>query len=368
MKEIYKELKRHSEQLTIILFFAAAALSFIYHVANFGGGFLPVMGNLFTMILRVSILLVVPVLLSIGKKNEAKWAFLGVSAYWVITTLFELLNDTGVARNGNGALAGAMGAFAFLIACAMIVMTVFAILSKYKDSEKWKVIALAVYCGTLLLFVVFFALHTAVYAKWKIGTWDMYFEIISKFLILPFAMLFAALTFWFDGSELDAFDNSSGKKKSGAKRSAPVSAEESKTIFFEETEEEEEGYEELEESEPEAPVTAPAKKESAKAEGKSTEKKTTEKKSEKKPEPQKAEESPAPAPQETPAETSVGSQEEVAFEAEFEEEKTEEPPVEEVNFESDAEEEKPEEKPEEKGEAKSENDEEDDFLKAFLEE
>ena len=400
MKEVYKELKRRAEQLAVILFYVASGLSFIYYVGNFGGGFLPVMGNLFTMILRVAILLVVPVLLSIGKKPAAKWAFLGVSAYWVITSLFDLLDETGVAQKGAGALAGAMGTFAFLIACALIVTTVFAVLSKVKDSQKWKLIALAIFCVTLLLFVVFFALCTALYAKWKIGIWNIYFVLINKFLVVPFAMFFAALNFWFDGSELDSFGKKFGKKKPGASNS--VNKEESGSVFLSEPEEDEAGYEDAETTE-ELIEEAPEKKETKKSSekkplvrepeqkkiedvpvGKDTEKNAEKKASAMKeaPELSKEKEHTEPAPakaeeaQPAPLPEKAEKEEPVAFETEFEEiDATENLPAEAEKPESEPKEEqakekpeeKPEEKSEEKPEEKTEADEEDDFLKAFLE-
>ena len=265
MEEIFREIKKKSELITMILFYLAAALCLAVYIGNFGGGFLPVMGNLITMILRVAILLVVPVLLSMRKKEEAKIAFLGVSAFWLLTTVFDMLADAGIVRKGATSLAVAMGTFGFLIALALIVTTVFAVLFKWKNSLKWKVLSLGVFCVSLLFFIVFFSLWTAMYADWGFAVWSDYVGFIYSFLIVPVAMLFGAINFWFDGSEVDEFikqfTQGSVAVKEERKTIVPMADE----AGYEDADE----FEELEELEPLPPVkptqekkpaTAPEKK------------------------------------------------------------------------------------------------------------
>ena len=383
MQEIFHEIKKKSELVTIILFYLAAALCLVVYIGNFRGGFLPVMGNLITMILRVAILLVVPVLLSMRKAPAAKVAFLGVSAYWLLNTVFDMLGDAGAVSTGVGSVFAAMGAFAFLIAVALIVTTVFAVLFKWKDSLQWKVLALGVFCLSLLFFIVFFSLWTALYADWGFADWSDYMGFVYTFLIVPVAMLFGAINFWFDGSEIDEFIKQ-------VTQSSVAVKEEKKTI---EPLEEEAGYEdaeeldEFEELEPLPPVKPAAEKKPVK-----------EQKAEKtvKPVPEQPkeevlpleieeieafeeeilpEEKPAPAPakqeevavleaseEELPAAAPAEPKkeaEEVSFETDFVEQKEEEEP-EEVTFTSESK------KQENKGKDEDASD-DDDFLKAFAE-
>ena len=64
-----------------------------------------------------------------------------------------------------------------------------------------KLLAFAVYLGTLIFFLVLFALRAALYADWG-NTWNSYFGLIYNVILIPFAMGFAALAFWFDEGEL----------------------------------------------------------------------------------------------------------------------------------------------------------------------
>ena len=199
--QIINTVKRRSESICEILFYIAAGLCFIFYVGSFNGSFMPVMGTLISMVIEVGLWLLIPVLLSIRRRSIAKWAFLGISIYWALTTIFSMLDGTGLATTGATALSSATGVFCFIIACAMIVATVFATVAYWKKDKKMKVTALLVFIGIILLFVVLFALRVALYAKWGMG-WNVYFYLIYAYVLIPVAMCFAALAFWFDEGEL----------------------------------------------------------------------------------------------------------------------------------------------------------------------
>ena len=201
LNQVINEIKRRSESICQILFYIISGFCFIFYVGNFNGGFMPVIGTLISMILEVALWLLIPVLLSIRRRSMAKWAFLGLSIYWTLTTIFQLLQGAGLATAFASSLACATGAFSFIIACAMITMSVFAVIAYWKKDTKMKLIALAIYLGTLLFFLIYFALRVALEAKW--GTaWNEYLGLIYSCILIPFAMLFAALSFWFNEEEL----------------------------------------------------------------------------------------------------------------------------------------------------------------------
>ena len=200
LNQVINAVKRRAESICQILFYIASGLCFIYYVGSFNGSFMPVMGTLISMVLEVALWLLIPVLLSIRRRSIAKWAFLGLSIYWALTKIFDLLQGASLATNGAGALACATGVFSFLIACAMIVMSVFAVVAYWKKDKKTKLIALAIYLCTLVLYLVLFALLTALNAG--LAGWSTYFNLLYSYIVIPFAMCFAALAFWFSESDL----------------------------------------------------------------------------------------------------------------------------------------------------------------------
>lgn len=276
LNQVINTVKRRSESIVAILFYIAAGLCFFYYVGNFNGSFMPVMGTLISMILEVSLWLLIPVLISIRRRSVAKWAFLGLSIFWALTTMFSLLQATNLATAGAGALACATGVFGFLVACAMIVASVFAVLAYWKKDRKMKIVAGAVYLGTLVLFLVLFALYVALYAGWRAG-WSEYFGLLYSYIVIPFAMCFAALAFWFNEGELHfaAFEKKPEPKED---KKAEVKKKETAEASSEEKVEEK-----------------PSEKTEEKAEEKAEEPLPTEQKAEKKPAPKKSKKTVIPA-------------------------------------------------------------------------
>ena len=227
LNQVINTVKRRAESIVAILFYIAAGLCFFYYVGNFNGSFMPVMGTLISMVLEVGLWLLIPVLISIRRRSIAKWAFLGLSIFWALTTIFSLLQGTGLASAGASALSCATGVFCFLVACAMIVASVFAVLAYWKKDRKMKLIALSVYLGTLVLLLVLFALYVALYAGWGVG-WNEYFGLLYSYIVIPVAMCFAALAFWFTEGELHfaCFEKKPESKKEPEKTAEKESASE----------------------------------------------------------------------------------------------------------------------------------------------
>lgn len=202
INEVINVVKRRAESICRILFFIVAGVCFFYYVGDFNGSFMHVLGTFISMVLEVALWLLIPVLLSIRRRSVAKWAFLGLSIFWALTTTFDLLRGAGLATAEASSLSCATGVFSFFVACAMIVMSVFAVIAYWKKDTKLKLVAFSIYLGTILLFIVLFALRVALYAKLSVD-WNEYFNLLYSYLLIPIAMCFAALAFWFKESDLN---------------------------------------------------------------------------------------------------------------------------------------------------------------------
>ena len=219
INQAINSLKRRSESICAILFYIAAGLCFLAYVGSFGGSFMPVMGTLLSMLIEVGLWLLVPVLITIRRRSVARWAFLGLSIFWALTAIFTLLDGTALVVRGAGGLTCAVGVFGFLIACALIATTVLSTVAYWKKDTKLKIIALLVYVGTLVLFLVLFALRVALAAAWE-STWSAYFGLVYTYLVIPFAMCFAAVAFWYSEKELyfAVFDKKAVKEEAPAEQ------------------------------------------------------------------------------------------------------------------------------------------------------
>jgi len=194
------KVKRTSEFVAMVLFFVAAFFSLLYYIGNFDGAFMPVIGNLFAMVLQVGIWLVIPLCIVMKRRSYARWATLAVALYWLITTLFSLLGDTVMASDLYTSLAISVGVFSFLTACTLIVMTVFALTAVTQKNGKVKMIAACIYAGALAFYIILFALRVALAASWDMG-WNTYFWLLCDYLLIPFAMFFIAVAFGFREEE-----------------------------------------------------------------------------------------------------------------------------------------------------------------------
>ena len=200
MNVFMSKVKRTSEFVAMILFFVAAFFSLLYYIGNFDGAFMPVIGNLFAMVLQVGIWLVIPLCIVMKRRSYARWATLAVALYWLITTLFSMLDNTAMASGVFPPLAIAVGVFSFLTACTLIVMTAFALTAVTHKNGKIKMVAACIYVGALLFYLVLFALSVAFAAGGNAG-WNVYFGLLCDDLLIPFAMFFIAVAFGFREEE-----------------------------------------------------------------------------------------------------------------------------------------------------------------------
>ena len=233
MNAFLGKLKRTSEYIAMILFFVASFFVMLYYIGNFGADFMPVIGNLLSMLLDVAIWMIVPVCIAMRKRCLAKSAAVGVSGYWLISSLFDLLDSTSLARSVYDDISIAIGVFSFLSACALIVMTIFFVLSMVNKNKDQKFIALCIFLGTLLFYLVLFSLSTASAAD--VGAnWNAYFMLIYKYLVIPFAILFIGFAFAFKEEELVLNIKPKAKKVKATQEQAPVAEEADSEAVLEE--------------------------------------------------------------------------------------------------------------------------------------
>jgi len=208
MNSIFIGMKKFSKEIAMYLLYATGLFCLLFYAGNFGGSFLPVMGNLFLMILEIALWILVPILLTMGKNTAAKYTMCPVISYWTISTIFSFLGDcTGIGA-GAPALTTALGVFELFIACALVVIVALAVISIVKKDACYKRVSMFIFIGVLVFYLVAFSLRTAVYAKWGMA-WNDYFEVIYRYLSLPFAMFFMLLHFEFTLDEMKIFKEKS---------------------------------------------------------------------------------------------------------------------------------------------------------------
>ena len=212
-------MRKFSKEIAMYLLYATGLFCLLFYAGSFGGSFLPVIGNLFSMILEIGLWLLVPILLTMGKNTAAKYTMCPVIAYWTISTIFTFLDEcTGIGA-GSAPTAIAMGVFELFIACALVVIVALAVIAIVKKDTFFKRICMFIFLGVLVFYLVAFSLRTAVYARWG-AAWNNYFGVIYRFLALPFAMFFLLLHFEFTLDEMKIF-----KEPAAAPAPAEVPAE-----------------------------------------------------------------------------------------------------------------------------------------------
>lgn len=206
MNSFFTTLKKYSKESATYILYATSLFCLLYYVGNFGGGFLSVIGNLFLMLVEISLWLLMPILLSTGKQDMAKSALRPIFTFWLVYTVFTYLTDcTQIAPGWSSDTTIAMGVFELLLACAFIVIAVLTVFASLKKDRKLKRIAFLIFAGALVFYLVLFSLRVAVYAEDGMG-WSGYFEAIYKYLTLPIGMFFLVQHFEFTLDDMQIFE------------------------------------------------------------------------------------------------------------------------------------------------------------------
>lgn len=196
LDKVIGKVKKPSWLISIILFFSAATFELIYSIGNFNGGFLPVVGNLFSMTISVALWAAVPVFLLLKKERFAKISFGVLAAYWVINASFLYFSNMGYASIDTG-LRIAVAVFAFFVACVLIAAVVFLVLGYLKKNAKMNTLAILIFVGGFLFYLILFGLMAGLYSD-LFANWNNYFSLVSTYLLMPAAMFFGYLFFCFE--------------------------------------------------------------------------------------------------------------------------------------------------------------------------
>ncbi len=196
MSYFFKQLKRNAEVLFITLLLVAALFSLLSYVGTFPNDFMPVIGHLFLMLFEIGLLITVPVLLLLRKRELAKMIYMLYASFWVISTIYTALGDSIFIAGGNHGLLIAASVFEFLIAAALLTAAVFFILGKKKQDVKKNNLTALILLGAYAAFFIVFALGVAYFAVFR-QPWTNYIQSISGNLFLPAAMFLGLFVFGF---------------------------------------------------------------------------------------------------------------------------------------------------------------------------
>ena len=178
--------------ISIAAFFGAAAFTLIGDAGNFGNSFMPVVGDLISLVISLGLLLAIPVLFLLKKDNWAKFAFACYFPYWIISSVFSHLGSTNNIVKGVGGIWIAASVFDFLIALAIIGAAVLMLIGHIKKDTKFTSISVTILICSLTLYLLSWVLFIAAYAQAKVF-WTSYIYLFKNYLFLPVAIFFAAL-------------------------------------------------------------------------------------------------------------------------------------------------------------------------------
>lgn len=193
MDKIIRTVASKSALIGMILLFLAAGFSFIVNAAGIGGEFMPVIGGLFTLLFDLAILGIVPVLIALKKHDLIKYALVPLLAYWFISTIYNFLAGCEVIYDGVDGLIIAIAMFEFFAACALLTALVFAVMYFFSKDRKWLQIGFVVFAGSLLFFLLVWALRLAFLADLD-ADWTSYLYAFCSLLFLPSGLVFVTLT------------------------------------------------------------------------------------------------------------------------------------------------------------------------------
>ena len=174
--------------LTIIFLFVAAGCVLLVNVGNFGNAFMPVVGDLITLVFMIVLYAAVAVLLLIGKTELAKKVLYPIFAYWLISTIISDLSVSGNIVAGQNGLVVVYSLFEFALALLLIAASVLFVLSANGKAKLANIAWIFVFC-VLALSALAFLLRLI--RLIDVGAnWTRYFSILGE-CAFNFGMIFA---------------------------------------------------------------------------------------------------------------------------------------------------------------------------------
>ncbi|MBR1747643.1 MAG: hypothetical protein IJ735_05480 [Clostridia bacterium] len=228
--QFLNSLKKPAWLIAVICLAFSAFCTLLTYAGGFGGGFMPVIGNLLAMILSLVILGGLLFFL-IAKKNEAlKYFFAIYFGYWLINAIYSGLNAADWAVQGINGVIVAWAIFEFLAALGLLGVLVLFVLSYLLKKEIFRPLALLVMLGTAAFFFIVMVLNIAAAGANNRG-WASFFSAFNTFA-LPVGLTFTYI--YLDGDTLEAAA-AIGAKKPAAPAEPVVEETVTEEVVTEET-------------------------------------------------------------------------------------------------------------------------------------
>ena len=147
-------LKKPAWLVAVVTLSVCTLFTLLYYAGMFGGGFMPVVGNLIAMILSLAIIGGLVFFLVTKKFEQFKYFFFIYFGYWILTAIYRGLDAAAFATDGMPGYAVAWGVFEFLAALGLIAVLVLFVLAKVTGKENLKPLTLLVMLGTAAFFFI----------------------------------------------------------------------------------------------------------------------------------------------------------------------------------------------------------------------
>lgn len=194
MDKLIIGVSKKAKLIAIILLFAATGFLLIATLANLGGGFMPVLGDLILLLVDLVIVGIIPLLLVLNKDSMAKYVLAPIFGYWMLRSIHTYIGHSSRIVGDNPGLIIAPSVFEFIIGCALLAILVLMVLYFFMKKPLLLNIGFAILACSLVFFLLTFVLWIAAYAKYN-SDWPNYFYAFYEFLFLPAGLTFAVMDF-----------------------------------------------------------------------------------------------------------------------------------------------------------------------------
>ena len=183
---------KKAKLIAMILLFAATTFLLIATLANLGGGFMPVLGDLILLAVDLVIVGIIPLLIVLKKDNAIKYVLAPIFGYWLLRSIHTYIGHSSRIVGNNPGLIIAPSVFEFVIGCTLLGIVVLTVLYFFMKKKILLNIGFAMLAGAVGLFFVTFVLWIAAYAKYG-ADWTSYIYGFYEFLFLPAGLVFIVL-------------------------------------------------------------------------------------------------------------------------------------------------------------------------------
>ena len=189
MNKIINVLRKPSRMVAIGALSAAALFTLLAYAGGFPRAFMPVMSNLFSLLLQLAIIGGILFCL-LAKQDKLLGHFLPfVFAWWLLNITFNMLDGAWSAQEGREGLTIAIGVFDFILALILLASLVLLVLGRVKENELFRKIGFVALFGSLALQ---FLIMVLCLAECGVGDypWNSYFAVFAD-LAVAVGFLFA---------------------------------------------------------------------------------------------------------------------------------------------------------------------------------